>query len=999
MKKRFIALILLICMALSAFQASAADETDTEAVKMNFTDVNETHPAYKEILYLFENEIINGKSDTMFAPDDFIKREELAKILSLGFKLTDTKNAPVFYDVPIGTWYAQYVQLVGATEFMKGVSETQFGTGAFMTRQDMAVVLKRFLEKQKVNLTAESSAVYADNAKIAGYAKESVEILSAIGVMAARDNNLWCPTANITRAETAKALYNALTLQKRQADSLGRYGSAAQYDGPYDIPLDDRLAEAMPTPFDANIWPKEEIIYEDFEDDDFGILKKSLIPASTTFEKTGGYNSNGCMVVKGDENAVTSAKLSWKADISDLAPGDFLVLSAMVKAENTSGSGHYRAMMTIYNDQNQWVDETHSNKIKINADWTEYQYILMVPEVVNALKDPEFFTVYLSAYIQNLGGTVYYDDFKLYKIKFEPMNTVLMTPNYKGIIKGENGVGDISLRAYVDDLNNMWDLSNFKYTAQITDENHNVLLKSESDTVTPEMDIYFSSATLPMGGDFYLESILTYKDTGEEVQKFEWPLHKRPADFQTVIGIDEYGRVTRNGTPYLPISTYNWTTYDGVLEDVGGSESVDNLMHSGMGWYYNFGTSETYRNLIETLGEKDKTVSLSTGSMNYSYMYTGEVKNRVKQQSDIRGLLSKLVTNFRNLPNLYSYYIFDEQNAARFGNEMAWTRKIIEHYDLDHPTMCAIDNTLSVRKGIYAKTSDFLGYDPYPCTGKDTQNLAMVYNRLSEAKKINPNRPVYAILQSFWYNARGDLRGPTQEEFRNMAFQAILAGSCMLDAYGYRAMMETPSPGKTGKEEWQEVTEVYDEIKYLEPIILSAEPAPYYDVKGGGKWLNTMSRRYEGKSYLFTVNNTKEASSAVVYLDGVKKIKGMYSKKVYEADENGLFELEWDSYETEIFEYEQSDYKSSHAELTAFGLADVVTSDAEQETPVFVIPEDKNEAEYKARISDFASLYINGEKVEKSGKISLDGVTEINVKVVSEDGRFVNEKKYLIKRS
>ena len=122
MKKRFIALILLICMALSVFQASAADETDTEAVKMNFIDVNETHPAYKEILYLFENEIINGKSDTMFAPDDFIKREELAKILSLGFKLTDIKNAPVFYDVPIGTWYAQYVQLVGATGFMKGIS-------------------------------------------------------------------------------------------------------------------------------------------------------------------------------------------------------------------------------------------------------------------------------------------------------------------------------------------------------------------------------------------------------------------------------------------------------------------------------------------------------------------------------------------------------------------------------------------------------------------------------------------------------------------------------------------------------------------------------------------------------------------------------------------------------------------------------------------------------------------------------------------------------------
>ncbi|MBQ8588433.1 MAG: S-layer homology domain-containing protein [Clostridia bacterium] len=999
MKKRFTALLLLMCLIIGILPAEASEDASAEVPKMCFADVTEEQPAYSAIEYLYENGVINGKSETIFAPEDNLTREELAKILVIAFELTETKNAPIFYDVPVGTWYAEYVQKLGASGLVQGISQTEFGTGLTLTRQDLAVILKRYLDMQNVTYTSGNTAIYADDNEISDYAREAVLAMSSCEVMPPRENNLWQPTAEITRAETAVAVYNAVNLKKKQADALGRYGDISQYDGPYDVPLDDRLAEAMPVPFDANIWPRQEIVYEDFEDDDFGILKKAQIPGSVTFANEGGYNSNGCMVLKGDENAVTSAKLSWKADISDLAPGDFLVLSAMVKAENTSGSGHYRAMMTIYNDQNKWVDETHTNKIKKDADWTEYQYILMVPEVVNALKDPEFFTVYLTAYIQNLGGTVYYDDFKLFKIKFDPMNTVLMTPNYKGIIKGDNGVGDISLRAYVDDLNGMWDLENFKYTAQITDDNHNVLLKSESDTVTPEMDIYFSSASLPMGGDYYLESILTYKDTGEQVQKFEWPLHKREADFQTAIGVDEYGRVTRNGEPYIPISTYNWTNYNGVLEDIGGSDSVDNLMHSGMGWYYNFGTNETYRNMVETLGANDKTVSLSTGSMNYSYMYTGEVSNRVKQQSDIRGLLSKLVTNFRDLPNLYSYYIFDEQNAARFGEEMAWTRKIIENYDLDHPTMCAIDNTLSVRKGIYAKTSDFLGYDPYPVTGKEDQNIAMVYNRISEGKKINPNRPVYAILQSFWYDVRGDLRGPTKEEFRNMAFQALIAGSCMLDAYGYRAMMDTPSPGRTGAEEWNDVVDVYDEIKYLEPILLSVEPAPYYEVKGGGQWLNTMAKRHDGKSYLFTVNNTNEVRSAMIYLDGVKKIKGMYSKKVYEADDNGYFEIEWDNYETEVFEFEQDDYKSPHAELTAFGLADAVIVDAESEEPSIIASSDKSEFEYCARISDYASLYINGEKVESTGKLNIDGLSQIDIKVVSEDERFVTEKTYIIKRS
>ena len=160
-----------------------------------------------------------------------------------------------------------------------------------------------------------------------------------------------------------------------------------------------------------------------------------------------------------------------------------------------------------------------------------------------------------------------------------------------------------------------------------------------------------------------------------------------------------------------------------------------------------------------------------------------------------------------------------------------------------------------------------------------------------------------------------------------------------------------------------------------------------------------MARRYDGKSYLFTVNNSGKDGSAILYLDGVKKIKGMYSKKEYVADDNGLFEIEWEAYGTEVFEYEQADYKSPHAELKGFGIADTVMGDSESENPFIIIPDGKAELDYNARISDYASLYINGEKAEITGKINLDGLSEIKVKVVSEDGRFTTEKTFLIKRS
>ena len=106
-----------------------------------------------------------------------------------------------------------------------------------------------------------------------------------------------------------------------------------------------------------------------------------------------------------------------------------------------------------------------------------------------------------------------------------------------------------------------------------------------------------------------------------------------------------------------------------------------------------------------------------------------------------------------------------------------------------------------------------------------------------------------------------------------------------------------------------------------------------------------------------------------------------------------------DSYQVEVFEYEQADYKSSHADLNHFALTDCMIADAESDVSTILVAEGINEAEYSARYSDFAQLFINGEECEAKGTISLENLEEITVKVVSEDGRTVTEKTYKIQRS
>ena len=72
--------------------------------------------------------------------------------------------------------------------------------------------------------------------------------------------------------------------------------------------------------------------------------------------------------------------------------------------------------------------------------------------------------------------------------------------------------------------------------------------------------------------------------------------------------------------------------------------------------------------------------------------------------------------------------------------------------------------------------------------------------------------------------------------------------------------------------------------------------------------------------------------------------------------------------------------------------------DAESEVPTFCVPEGVTEAEFSMKVSDFATIYINEEKVEKTGTVNLDGKDELKVKVVSQDGRFTTEKTYKLKR-
>ncbi len=1003
MKKRVTAYVLIIAlMMLCGIPSMAEDLVSQETM---FSDVPLGHYAYDAVMYLKDKGIINGKSESKFCPDDSLTREEFAKIAVQTLSLKIVEDGDILQDVLAGAWYVPYVRTAVKNKVMIGTSDDKFGVGQRLTRQDLAVVVRRLADKLKFPLEATNTKLYADASQISEYAKEAVELLCGAQIMDAKSDGLFMPAAYATRGETAVAIYNLLVKEREYSLSLGRYSSSpSRWDGPYDTPTDDKIAENMPVPFDASKMPTTPLMFEDFNDDDYGELKLYNQAAGFTFPKNEGVDGSGCAKLVCDD-ATYNDRMVYEFSAPSVQPGDSIVISAKMKAENVKDSGtsqaNYRVLCEVYKD-GKWVVQTgtHSSGwLTKDTDWQEFQFTCTIPQILNMVGEANYI-FRVSLQMRYLTGTFYYDDVQVSTLLFEPIDTVLMKPSYKGLIYGENGVGDIALRTYTKDYNGAYDLTKMSFKSQIVDENDKVYFKSECDEITPVIDVYFSSKDLPMGGDYYLEIFLIDKETGETQFKRSWTIRKREESYRPKTYLDEGGYLVKNGERYLPLALIfvnKYTFNDEVENKIMNHPGLDVRSQKGVGYWYSFGIEKSRRDAFEYFEECGKGITLSTHMFRMNTGYN-ETEKHINKQEDIRGYLSRVINNFKDLPILDMWYMGDEVNPVRMGEEMRWANEIVASNDLDHPTYTAICELVEDRPGIHAKTADILVTDPYYVTGEPDQDLHDITHYATYLRDTNPGRPFGVMLQGFWYKTRGDLRGPTQREFRNMMWQSLIEGAVCINCFAYEPSGANAAinPGYTLESWWDEMLEVYSEVQRFKPIILSDETRPYVKVINGGTWLNYTTRRYDGKSYLFTVNNQDMTKVAKIHLDGVKKITGMYSGKTYTADKDGWFKIELSNQESEVFEYEQSDYKSTHAELIRFGLlSDVgglVMLDADGEKPRFIVAQGVSEVEIGAQISENASIYINDVKVNNGDKISLAGLSEINVKVVSEDGRFKSEK-------
>lgn len=173
-----------------------------------YTDVAADSWYAEYVDYLSEKGIINGRTESLFAPEAPVTRAEFVKLIA-GIDGADvTKySTSTFDDVKAGAWYAPYVAWGAETGIINGTGTAAFHPDGKISRQDMAVILYRYTEKNGISLKNENTVqTFTDASEIASYATDAVTAMQKAGIINGRSGQRFAPAANASRAEACKML-------------------------------------------------------------------------------------------------------------------------------------------------------------------------------------------------------------------------------------------------------------------------------------------------------------------------------------------------------------------------------------------------------------------------------------------------------------------------------------------------------------------------------------------------------------------------------------------------------------------------------------------------------------------------------------------------------------------------------------------------------------------------------------------------------------------------
>ena len=181
-------------------------ETGSASGEKEFADIK-GHWGRGDILKLYEQGIVAGVGNNLFAPDSAVTRAELLQMAFASIKMNKYSFSGCYTDVNSGDWYASTMQTANETKIIpeQMISDGKINPNQKITREETAAVLSKLLtaagKKKDGDLTA-----FADSFETDAWASADMANIVGFEIMQGDENKKLNPQKTLTRAEACSLI-------------------------------------------------------------------------------------------------------------------------------------------------------------------------------------------------------------------------------------------------------------------------------------------------------------------------------------------------------------------------------------------------------------------------------------------------------------------------------------------------------------------------------------------------------------------------------------------------------------------------------------------------------------------------------------------------------------------------------------------------------------------------------------------------------------------------
>lgn len=193
-----------------------------------FSDLAQSHWAYKSVMDMQEKGIVSGFEDNTFRPGDSLTREQFITMAVKGLEV-EKPDLIIRYEDVDGRWSKDYVETAGYT--ICDLTDTNFRPTETALREDVAMSIVRLNNLENEEYSLETLNRFSDKSSISSNRKKYVAIAVEKGYMSGNADATFAPKKVLTRAEGAAVVLNMLNAKDNQVSSKWDLDYISNVDG------------------------------------------------------------------------------------------------------------------------------------------------------------------------------------------------------------------------------------------------------------------------------------------------------------------------------------------------------------------------------------------------------------------------------------------------------------------------------------------------------------------------------------------------------------------------------------------------------------------------------------------------------------------------------------------------------------------------------------------------------------------------------------------------